>query len=196
MATDDKTLEVTTISSSSDGWKERILIPTLLAGIAGGGYGLLSKHRKVHGLANISATYATNFAIVTGCYCGAREFVRANRAADPDDLLNSAIAGFGSGAILGRLQGGQIGAIRYSIIFAIVGTTVDFATLKLKPALKSFHESLRGNNDGSQKNSGGLKLPEWSPIQILDEEAVAAKKAREQQLYAQRNVHNLAKEES
>lgn len=93
-------------------------------------------------------------------------------------------------------SGGQIGAIRYSIIFAIVGTTVDFATLKLKPALKSFRESLRGNDDGSQKNSGGLKLPEWSPIQILDEEALAAKKAREQQLYAQRNVHNLAKEES
>lgn len=41
-----------------------------LLGIAGGGAGLVSKHRKVHGLANISATYATNFAIVTGCYCG------------------------------------------------------------------------------------------------------------------------------
>ncbi|KAG5567262.1 hypothetical protein RHGRI_002727 [Rhododendron griersonianum] len=106
MATDDKTLEATSSSSSSsDGWKERILIPTLLAGIAGGGYGLLSKHSKVHGLANISATYATNFAIVAGCYCGAREFVRASRKAEPDDLLNSAIAGFGSGAILGRLQG-------------------------------------------------------------------------------------------
>ena len=39
-------------------------------GVAGGGIGLVSKHRKVHGLANISASYATNFAIVTGCYCG------------------------------------------------------------------------------------------------------------------------------
>lgn len=36
---------------------------------------------------------------------GAREFVRVSRKAEPDDLLNSAIAGFGSGAILGRLQG-------------------------------------------------------------------------------------------
>lgn len=39
-------------------------------GIAGGGTGLLSKYRKVNGLANISASYAANFAIVTGCYCG------------------------------------------------------------------------------------------------------------------------------
>lgn len=41
-----------------------------MAGIAGGGYGLVSKHRRVHGVANISATYAANFAIVMGCYCG------------------------------------------------------------------------------------------------------------------------------
>lgn len=36
---------------------------------------------------------------------GAREFVRVNRNSAPDDLLNSAIGGFGCGAILGRLQG-------------------------------------------------------------------------------------------
>lgn len=42
----------------------------ICAGIVGGGVGLVSKHRKIHGLSNISATYATNFAIVTGCYCG------------------------------------------------------------------------------------------------------------------------------
>ncbi|MBA0674495.1 hypothetical protein Goari_016089, partial [Gossypium aridum] len=91
-------------SSTSVDWRRRILIPTILAGVAGGGVGLVSKHRKVYGLANISATYATNFAIVTGCYCGAREFVTATRKTGPDDLLNSAIAGFGTGAILGRLQ--------------------------------------------------------------------------------------------
>lgn len=178
-------------SSSSDSWKDRILVPTLLAGIAGGGYGLVSRHRKVHGLANISATYAANFAIVAGCYCGAREFVRASRKSEPDDLLNSAIAGFGSGAILGRLQAGQLGAIRYSIIFAVVGTTVDYAALNLKPALENFRESVKGN---SEKTGGWLKLPEWSPIRVLDEEALAAKKAREDKLRAQTNLH--MKEES
>ncbi|KAK4408683.1 hypothetical protein Sango_0449300 [Sesamum angolense] len=171
-------------SSSLDLWKERIIIPTLLAGVAGGGVGLISKHRKTLGLSKISATYASNFAIVTGCYCGAREFVRVSRTGKPDDLLNSVIGGFGSGAILGRLQGGQLGAVRYSIIFAVVGTAVDYATLKLKPAVSKFTE----------KKDDWLKLPEWSPIKVLDDEAVAAKRAREQQIY--RNVHNLNKEES
>ncbi|PIN03704.1 hypothetical protein CDL12_23761 [Handroanthus impetiginosus] len=171
-------------SSSSNPWKERILIPTLLAGVAGGAIGLISKHRKVHGLSTISATYASNFAIVTGCYCGAREFVRVSRTGKPDDLLNSVIGGFGSGAILGRLQGGQIGAVRYSVIFAVVGTAADYAALKLKPAISKFTE----------KEDSWFKLPEWSPIQVLDDEALAAKRAREQQIY--RNVHNLNKEES
>ncbi|KAJ4728453.1 Mitochondrial import inner membrane translocase subunit Tim17/Tim22/Tim23 family protein [Melia azedarach] len=173
-------------SDSSDGWKERIVVPTLLAGIVGGGVGLVSKHRKVHGLANISATYATNLSIVTASYCVAREFVRASRKTGPDDLLNSAIAGFGSGALLGRLQGGQPGALRYSIIFAVVGTTVDYAMLRLTPMYRNFRESLKD----------GLKLPEWSPIQVLDEEQLAEKQAREQKLYAQQALGKLSKKES
>lgn len=40
------------------------------SGFVGGGAGLVSKYRKVHGLANISATYATNLSIVAACYCG------------------------------------------------------------------------------------------------------------------------------
>ncbi|KAI5599823.1 hypothetical protein POPTR_002G246000v4 [Populus trichocarpa] len=180
-------------SSFSENWKERILIPTLLAGITGGGVGLVSKHRKVHGLANISTTYATNFSIVTGCYCGAREFVRVVRKSEPDDLVNSAVAGFGSGALLGRLQGGQFGAFRYSVIFAVVGTTVDFATIKLRPALSNFKESIFKEKE---KKPGWLKLPEWSPIQVLDEEALAAKEAREKELYARSALGKLSKEES
>lgn len=180
-------------SSFSENWKERMLIPTLLAGITGGGVGLVSKHRKVHGLANISTTYATNFSIVTGCYCGAREFVRVVRKSEPDDLVNSAVAGFGSGALLGRLQGGQFGAFRYSVIFAVVGTTVDFATIKLRPALSNFKESIFKEKE---KKPGWLKLPEWSPIQVLDEEALAAKEAREKELYARSALGKLSKEES
>ncbi|XP_009625301.1 uncharacterized protein LOC107787081 [Nicotiana tabacum] len=172
--------------SSSVNWTERILLPTLLAGVAGGGAGLISKHRKVHGLANICATYATNFAIVTACYCGAREFVRVSRTGKPDDLWNSAIGGFGSGAILGRLQGGQLGAVRYSVMFAVVGTTVDYATIRAKPALRSYYDSIVNKRDD------WLKLPEWSPIKVLDEEALAAKRAREEELY--RSIHNLKKE--
>ncbi|KAH9728747.1 mitochondrial import inner membrane translocase subunit Tim17 family protein [Citrus sinensis] len=189
---DSKKLEgdAPSASSSSDGRKERIIVPAILAGLVGGVSGLLSKHRKVHGLANISATYATNLSIVTACYCGAREFVRVSRKTGPDDLVNSAIAGFGSGALLGRLQGGQRGALRYSVIFAVVGTTVDYATLRLAPIIRNFRES--------HKDGDWLKLPEWSPIQVLDEEALAEKKAREQKLYAQTQqaLGKLRKEES
>ncbi|XP_057964606.1 uncharacterized protein LOC131155458 [Malania oleifera] len=200
MASRSKTSEpsssASSASSPSEVWKERIIIPTILAGVVGGGVGLLSKHRKVHGIANITATYAANFAIVAGCYCGAREFVRASRASEPGDLINSAIGGFGSGALLGRLQGGQLGAIRYSIMFAIAGTTLDFAAIKLKPVVKSFSESMFGDDESLQKNGAWLRWPEWSPIQVLDKEAVAAKKAREQQLYAKGALGKLNKEES
>ncbi|CAN1287553.1 hypothetical protein LINPERPRIM_LOCUS19646 [Linum perenne] len=56
--------------SFSENWKERILLPTILAGASGGGFGLVSKHRNGQGLSTVCAAYAANFAIVTGCYCG------------------------------------------------------------------------------------------------------------------------------
>ncbi|XP_057520439.1 uncharacterized protein LOC130800786 [Amaranthus tricolor] len=172
-------------SSFFDDWERRIFYPTLLGGIVGGAVGAMSKHRNVYGLANVSATYATNLAVVTGCYCGAREFARVTRKAEHDDLINSVVGGLCSGALLGRFQGGQRGAVRYSLMFAVAGTAFDFATLKLEPLVRSYYDSLFG---------GDLKLPEWSPIQILDEEALAAKKAREEQLRAQRAITMRSKE--
>ncbi|KAF5183280.1 hypothetical protein FRX31_027134, partial [Thalictrum thalictroides] len=61
-------------SSSEEGqkrlsWKERIFAPTLIAGVVGGGIGLLSKHRATLGASNVSATYAANCSIVTASYC-------------------------------------------------------------------------------------------------------------------------------
>ncbi|KAF5175003.1 Mitochondrial import inner membrane translocase subunit tim17 tim22 tim23 family protein, partial [Thalictrum thalictroides] len=125
----------------------------------------------------------------------AREFVRATRGSGPDDLLNSAIGGFASGALLGRLQGGQVGAIKYSVIFAIVGTSIDFAALQLSSHLDKYRDSMVGGNENSEHKRSWLRLPEWSPIQVLDEEALAAKRAREEQLYRQRTiVGNIEKE--
>ncbi|KAK3007546.1 hypothetical protein RJ639_014551, partial [Escallonia herrerae] len=155
-----KTQEEST-SSAPESWKERILIPTILAGVAGGAAGVVSKHRKVHGVANISATYAANLAIVTGCYCG-----------------------------------GRTGAVCYAIIFSIAGTAADFATLKLKPMVERLRESGVGEGERSGKNDSWLKLPEWPPIQVIDEEALAKKRALEQELYARTNIHNLNNEES
>ncbi|CAL9092467.1 unnamed protein product [Musa acuminata var. zebrina] len=178
-------------SRPSDGWKGRIIVPTLLAGVVGGGAGLVSKHRKVLGTGTIAATYAADLAIVTGCYCGAREIARDARASEPDDLFNSVIGGIASGALLGRLQGGQLGAAKYAIIFAAAGTALDFTTRQLRPRFQNFKNTLTRIKNGNSSWS----FPEWSPIQVLDEEALAAKRAREQQLYAKRTFGKLNKEE-
>lgn len=63
------------------------------------------------------------------------------------------------------------------------------------PLLRSYGESKFGNNENVQKGDW-LKLPEWSPIQVLDEEAIAAKQARERELYAQRAFGKISNEES
>ncbi|MED6161406.1 hypothetical protein PIB30_060434 [Stylosanthes scabra] len=146
----------------SNGRKNRILIPTLLAGVAGAGTGLISKHRKSLGLANITASYAANFAIVAGCYCG-----------------------------------GQLGAVRYSVIFAAVGTTIDYATLKAKDFLGDQTKIIREDHENSKKNGNWFRLPEWFPIRILDEEALARKRAEEEEFLAQRaRIRNLREEKS
>ncbi|KAL5997166.1 hypothetical protein ACLOJK_008094 [Asimina triloba] len=127
---------------------------------------------------------------------GAREFVRETRASTTDDLLNSAIGGVTSGAVLGRLQGGPIGAIRYAIVFALAGTALDFTALQLRPLLESSEDPETAESSKQGSKTSGWKLPEWSPIQVLDEEALAAKQAREKQLYEQRVLGKLSKEES
>ncbi|XP_068665453.1 uncharacterized protein [Aristolochia californica] len=185
--------EATSHKQPSNGWKERIYIPTLLAGIVGGGVGLISKRRLQFGAVNLSSAYASNFAIVAGCYCSARELVRETRASSSDDLMNSVLGGIFSGACLGRIQGGRLGAIRYSVIFAIVGTTIDYATLHLKPLLWDSGD-LSSAEDSQKRSKKDWNLPEWFPIQILDEEALAAKRAREQQLKAE-SLGKLSKEE-
>ncbi|XP_076888111.1 uncharacterized protein LOC143538430 [Bidens hawaiensis] len=101
-------------------------------------------------------TFATNLALITGCYCGTREVVRLSRHSEPDDLLDSAIAGFGAGAILGGLQGGRAGAARYSIVIAVVGTGVDFAAIRLRPVFKNMYELVASD----EKKTGWFKWPE------------------------------------
>lgn len=57
------------------------------------------------------------FMSVTFYLAGAREFVRVSRNGKPDDLLNSAVGGFGAGAILGRLQGTMLLLLTYCTLF-------------------------------------------------------------------------------
>lgn len=65
-----------------------------------------------------------------------------------------------------------------------MGTACDYALLRAKPMLESF------------RDMDSIKLPEWSPIQILDEEAIAKKKAQEQKIFAERSFGRLNKEET
>lgn len=88
------------------------------------------------------------------------------------------------------ISGGVPGAIRYSIGIALVGTGVDFAAIKLRPVFKNMYESVAGDD----KKDSWFRWPEWLPIQVLDEEAQAAKRAREENLRAR--IRDLTKEES
>ncbi|KAF0892673.1 hypothetical protein E2562_017651 [Oryza meyeriana var. granulata] len=120
---------------------------------------------------------------------GARELARDARASTPDNPMNSVVGGLASGAVLGRIQGGHFGAVKYAVTFAAAGTTLDYAARKLSPQWHALKEQFSGDKDW-------FRLPEWSPIQVLDEEALAKKRAREEKLFAQRalariKVHEL-----
>ncbi|KAL5215128.1 hypothetical protein ABZP36_004280 [Zizania latifolia] len=169
-------------------WRERILVPAAVAGVVGAGYGLLSRHRVRLGAARAATTYAANLSIVAGCYGGARELARDARASTPDDPMNSVVGGLASGAVLGRIQGGHFGAVKYAVTFAAAGTALDYAALKLSPQWHALKEQFSVDKDW-------FTLPEWSPIQVLDEEALAKKRAREEKLFAQRALGKLNKEE-
>ena len=95
------------------------------------------------------------------------------------------------------ISGGQLGAARYSIIFAVVGTSADYAILKAKDYLRDHTKIIPQDDENLQKNGNWFRLPEWFPIQVLDEEALAAKRAQEEQFLAQRaRIRSLREEES
>ncbi|KAK1682630.1 hypothetical protein QYE76_043478 [Lolium multiflorum] len=123
-------------------WKERILVPVAAAGVVGAGFGLLSRHRARLGALRAAATYAANLSIVAGCYGGARELARDARATTIDDLMNSVVGGLASGAVLGRIQGGHFGAVKYAVTLAVAGTTMDYAAMKLSPQWRDWKEHL------------------------------------------------------
>lgn len=183
----------------SKGWQERIYIPTLAAGVLGGGAGLLGGYFKGHGMAKLSSAYAINLAIVTSCFCGAQELARELRAAEPGDPINSVLGGIASGGFLGRIQGGKPRAFQYAFMFALIGTGLQFGAHKFQEyRSQPYLESLSTDTLGKAENPSEkkwLSWPEWAPIQKLDEEA-AAKRAQERDLHIQRTIDKLKKGES
>ncbi|CAN6242090.1 unnamed protein product [Urochloa humidicola] len=90
--------------------------------------------------------------------------------------------------VAGCYGGGHFGAVKYAVTFAAAGTAMDYAALKLAPEWRAWKEQLSEKKDW-------FTLPEWSPIQVLDEEALAKKKAQEEKLFAQRALGKLDKED-
>lgn len=95
------------------------------------------------------------------------------------------------------ILGGQVGAVRYSFIFAAVGTTADFAILKSKDVLRDYSKKIYEDIENFKKSGNWLRLPKWFPIKVLDEEELAAKRAQEEQFLAQRaRIRSLKEEDS
>lgn len=83
------------------------------------------------------------------------------------------------------------------MIFAVVGTSADFAILKLKDVIRDQNKTIYQHIENSKKSGNLLRLPEWFPIRVLDEEALAEKRAQEEQFLAQRaRIRSLKEEES
>lgn len=82
------------------------------------------------------------------------------------------------------------------MIFAVVGTTADYSILKFTDVLRDYSKRIYEDFENAKKNGNWLRLPEWFPIKVLDEEELAAKRAREEQFLAQRErIRNLREEE-
>lgn len=79
--------------------------------------------------------------------------------------------------------------MKYAVTLAVAGTALDYAAMKLSPQWRDWKEHL------SVDTKDWFTVPEWSPIQVLDEEALAKKREREELLYAQRALGKVSKEE-
>ncbi|KAG6555665.1 hypothetical protein Mapa_002901 [Marchantia paleacea] len=171
-----------------DGWASRISYRTLYATAAGAAAGFGVGVYKGAGYPRWMGIMSNNFALVTAGFCGSQELVREIRAADPDDPLNCVPGGLISGGVLGRFQGGPSRALPCALLFAVVGTSLQYVVNRLEDyRLRRFIEI--SNPELVPKNEVVLEhkaetekwnFPEWFPIQVLDEEAAAKRKAEKE----------------
>ncbi|KAH7281685.1 hypothetical protein KP509_36G058300 [Ceratopteris richardii] len=139
----------------------RTIYGATIGALAGVGIGLYKRQNPFTWFTSMGA----NCAIATCCFCGFQELTRELRAADPDDWANSFLGGLASGALLGRLH----------------GTGINFGALLLKEYRLRHLLAAQVSNEGDKATVSASKqsllsalynfeLPEWSPIQKLDEE--------------------------
>ena len=78
--------------------------------------------------------------------------------------------------------------MKYAVTLAVAGTAMDYAAMKLSPQWRDWKEQL------SVDTKDWFTVPEWLPIQVLDEEALAKKREREEMVFGQRErVRSLSK---
>jgi hypothetical protein len=70
--------------------------------------------------------------------------------------------------------------VKYAVTLAVAGTAMDYAAMKLSPQWRDWKEHL------SASMKEWFTVPDWSPIQVLDEEALAKKREREEMVFGQR----------
>ncbi|CAM6087184.1 unnamed protein product [Calypogeia fissa] len=178
-----------------EGWASRIGYRTLYGAAAGTGSGLLVGIYKGSNIPKWMGSMGTNCALITLCFCGSQELVRELRASDPDDLENCVLGGLASGGLLGRIQGGPSRALPCALLFAAVGTGVQFGANQLKEyRLRQFLErtstELRPKAEVKETKpvveKESWKFPEWFPIQVLDEKAAAKRKTEQEEQFRER----------
>ncbi|KAL3679687.1 hypothetical protein R1sor_022643 [Riccia sorocarpa] len=188
--------------TGGDGWASRIGRKTLYGAGIGAAAGLSIGAFKGSSYLRWMGSASANSALVTASFCGAQEVVREIRAAEPDDPLNCIPGGLISGAALGRLHGGPSRALPCALLFAVVGTGLQYGENLLQGyRLRRFME-IRNPEFVPEKETviepkvdgEKWKFPEWFPIQVLDEEAAAKRKA-EKELEFKMRVESLHKGE-
>eukprot|EP00271_Cylindrocystis_brebissonii_P013062 TRINITY_DN32619_c0_g1_i1.p1 TRINITY_DN32619_c0_g1~~TRINITY_DN32619_c0_g1_i1.p1 ORF type:complete len:295 (+),score=38.61 TRINITY_DN32619_c0_g1_i1:158-1042(+) len=116
------------------GWESRLLYGIAVGGALGGlaGAALATATRRPVGA--YAGAIAVNSTIAATTLFGLQEVVRELRYASRDDLLNSLLAGLGSGALLGALHGGgsRSTVVRAAVAFAGLGVCVHFSSIKLR----------------------------------------------------------------
>ncbi|XP_024360113.1 uncharacterized protein [Physcomitrium patens] len=188
----------------SDGWGYRILSKSLAAGGFGAGAGLLVGAVRGQPALRLGLSVGTNFLIAASCFGAAQEISRELRAAEPENLIDAAVGGFASGALLGHFHGGRARTLPMGILFAVVGTGLQLGaaeykeyrirhflnTLPSEPLIADANVEVPVVKEEETTEESSWKLPDWFPIQMLSAEQ-AAKRAAEQEKKRQKTVENL-----
>ncbi|KAL3683460.1 hypothetical protein R1sor_001482 [Riccia sorocarpa] len=188
--------------TGGDGWAYRIGHKTLYGAGIGAAAGLGMGAFKGSSYLRLMGSASANFALVTASFCGAQEVVREIRAAEPDDPLNCIPGGLISGAALGRFHGGPTRALPCALLFAVVGTGLQYGEnllheYRLRRLIEIRNPELVPEKEmviEPKVESEKWKFPEWFPIQVLDEEAAAKRKAQKELEFKMR-VESLHKGE-